>query len=357
MAQDNIRLNENVLIDAWKRLSVYDRTASHLKNNFVRRRRIVIYLTLTATITSVATAISRAVLGQRDLAVIFALISIVMPLVASYMMNDIVKFTGTTAWIKYRYIAEMMRMHIYLYRMQADIYAVGPPEKMDNLLVEKLSQVRKEVKWDDVIPPSVSEPKTEAEVNEVIREANPDKDDNGLSRISVENYVKWRVDLQKDWYDNRIQEDFVRLKMFFRAGQVVLLIGALVSAIVGTYVNVYIVSLVAITNAISASLSSLSNVSMVGKTYNIFQITSELLKDQKTLWKSLEDDPENKDPATYAKAVSDFVTRIENVLLWERQEWYEMALQAQAAGDKLILGDLTRLTQRAQDAQTNPLPK
>lgn len=353
MTQDQPELNKSVLLDCWNRLSVYDRTATHLKNNFVRRRRIVIYLTLTATITSVLTVI----IGQPVLAVASAITSIVLPIIASYMMNDIVKFTGTTAWIKYRYIAEMMRMHIYLYRMQADIYAAGPHHKMDNLLVQKLSAVRDAVKWDDVIPPSATEPQTETQTLEAIREANPDKNDDGLSKISIDNYMKWRVDQQKSWYDGRIQDDFKRLKMFFRAGQVTLLVGSLVSALLGGYLDVRIVALVAITNAISVTLNSLSNVSMVGKTYNIFQIASEQLKDKKTEWKSLEDDPENKDPDVLAKSISDFATRVENVLLWERQEWYEMALQAQAAGDKLILGDLTRLMQRAEEAQTNPAPK
>jgi hypothetical protein len=45
------------------------------------------------------------------------------------------------------------------------------------------------------------------------------------------------------------------------------------------------------------------------------------------------------------------VTRTENVLAWERQEWYELALQSQAASDEMIIGDLKRLTKRADQAK------
>src|SRR5215813_190255 len=106
------RLNEKVLLQSWARLSVYDHTASSLKNKFIQQRNRVIGLTLTATIASVLTGI----MGQTTLAVVLALMSIALPIVAALLMNDLIRFTGRTAWIKYRYIAEMMRMHIYLYR-------------------------------------------------------------------------------------------------------------------------------------------------------------------------------------------------------------------------------------------------
>ncbi|MCA0455551.1 MAG: DUF4231 domain-containing protein [Chloroflexi bacterium] len=346
-------LNKEVLLTSWARLSVYDRTASHLKSRFVQRRLWVIGLTLIATIASILTGI----LGETLLSVILAIGSVIISASASVLMNDIIKFTGTTAWIKYRYIAEMMRMHIYLYRMQADIYAVGPVNLMDNLLVEKLSKVRADIKMDDIIPSSFSVPQTEAEIVEVIKQANSGSDDDGVSEISIENYIKWRVDKPQSWYDSRIKTDFARLKLFYRWGQIILLIGSISSALAGFAINLQIFTLVAVTNAISVALTQWSNVSMVGKTYSIFQIASDELKDQKAWWLATVNDFDTTEEEKMKAAKSMFATRVENVLLWEREEWYEMALQAQAAGDKMILGDLTRLTQRAQDAQNKPAPK
>ncbi len=340
------KLNREVLLQAWARLSVYDRTASGLKRNFVWRRRVVITLALMATVASVLTGI----IGQTTLAVILAIISITLPIVGSYLMNDIIQFTGTTYWIKCRYIAEMMRMNIFLYRMQAGDYAAGPLEKMDNLLNDKLIAVRTEVKLDENIARG-RVPRGQEEITAAIEKANSfTPGDDGLSEIEVEKYLRWRLDNQREWYDNQINEDFARLKFFVRSAQGFLLIGALASALLGPYV-IQVVTLVAVTNAIAVALTQWSNVSMVGKTYGIFQIALDLLGDQGASWDAFKNETEYQDPAKRAAETANLAQRVENVLLWERQEWYETALQAQSSGDKMILGDLTRLTQRAQDAK------
>jgi hypothetical protein len=340
-------LNRKVLLQAWAQLSVYDQTAFRLKDNFIKRRQFVIALSLTATIASVLTAI----LDQVVITFFLVILSVALPVIASYQMNDIIRFTGTTSWIKYRYIAEMMRMHIYLYRMQAGVYSVGPANKMDNLLAQNLPLIRDEIRWDEVIPPSVREPEGEEAIRKAISSANSGSDDDGLSEISIENYIKWRVDQPRTWYTGKINEDFNRLKTSVRWAQGFLLAGALISALAGLSINIQYVTAVAVTNAISAALTAWSGVSMVGKTYSIFQIASNQLGDELGKWNSLQDDPENQVDGALVAEKAKFALRIENIHLWERQEWYEMALQAQSAGDRMMLGDLTRLTQRAEKAR------
>jgi hypothetical protein len=342
------KLNRSVLLLCWAMLSVYDRTAGSLKGNFVRRRNWVIGLTLASTVASVIVGI----IGKTAWAVALAIISISLPIVGSYMMNDILRFTGTTSWVKYRYIAEMMRMHIYLYRMGAGPYAKGPASLMDDELIKNIGAIRQEVKWDEVIPPSVREPDVEASIIAAIKEANSSTpDDDGLSEITVENYIKWRVDRQRTWYNRKVDEDFTRLKLYVRAAQVFLLVGALLSAMAG-FIDIQVVALVAITNTISTALTSWSNVSMYGKTYGLFQIASQQLADQKNVWNASVNNPGFSGNA--CAEIANFAQKIENILLWERKEWYDLVLQAQASSDKLILGDLTRLTQRAQEAQKQP---
>jgi conflict system pore-forming effector with SLATT domain/uncharacterized protein DUF4231 len=345
------KLNREVLLQSWARLSVYDHTASSLKNKFIQRRNWVIGLTLTATIASVLTAI----MGETTLAVVLALMSIALPVAAALLMNDLIKFTGRTAWIKYRYIAEMMRMHIYLYRTQAGDYA-GPIEKMDTKLSDNLEAVIKDVKLDDGVPLSGQEPTDPEQIIAAINQANAfTKGDDGLSEISVENYINWRIDNQRGWYKSKIDEDFARLKFFARSAQVFLGVGALVSALAaGASIDVRLVTLVAVTNAISVALNQWSEVSLVGKTHSIFQIAWDQLGNLKRYWSSIQDDLENQDAVKRATEFANLAQRVENVLLWERQEWYEMALQTEANSDKAILGDLTRLTERAQDAQKKP---
>ena len=47
------RLNQGVLLRSWAQMSVYDLTASQLKRIYLRRRYIVIGISLAATISAV----------------------------------------------------------------------------------------------------------------------------------------------------------------------------------------------------------------------------------------------------------------------------------------------------------------
>ncbi len=347
-AKVSTKLNQKVLMQAWAQLSVYDQTATGLKNKFVQQRNWVIGLTLTATIASVLAG----VFELQAIAVLLALVSLVLPIIAAILMNDLIKFTGKTAWIKYRYMAEMMRMHIYLYRTQAGDYAAGPIEKMDTLLSNNLDTLIQESRSDEAIPLKGQEPTDPQQIIKVINDATAfTSGDDGLSEIAVEDYIRWRIDDQRNWYKSKIDTDFSRLKFFARSGQLLLGLGALVGAVAGVSVDVRLIALIAITNTIAVALSQWSEVSMVGKTHSIFQIAWNQLGSLKMFWNSIDDDAENQAPAKRAEEFQKFAQRVENVLLWERQEWYEMALQTEAASDKAILGDLTKLNERAQNAQ------
>ncbi len=343
------RVNRSLLLLQWAQLSVYDRTASMLKANYIRGRYQVIYLTLISTIAAVGVSL----IGLRVLAVLLAIISIAMPIVASYLMNDLLSFTGTTAWIKYRYTAEMMRMHLFLYRMQAGPYA-GDPTDTDNLLVQNMTIVQAEAKpFESGITPRVRAPNAEADVLAVIADANSfTPDDNGIGELTIDQYLSWRMDQQYDWYDFATSRDFVQLRRFTRASQIVLLVGAVSSALAGLIgLNLEIVVLVAVTNAFSVAITNFANVNMFGKTYALFLIAAQKLSALKAEWSAMANDRDYLDLAKRGKLIDEFVQRVENTLKWEREEWYELALQAQNSSDKAIMSDLTRLSQRADEEQ------
>ena len=343
------KLNPKVLEGAWAQLSVYDGTASDLKKIAASRRKYVILLTLIASVTSIIAGMANVI----TLVHVSALLAISLPIVASYLMNDTIRFTGTSDWIKYRYIAETMRMHIYLYRMLAGEYAVGPINKMDDLLTENLSKIRSLVSWDGVIPPTVKTPIEHADIVETIKDATQyTPEDNGLTTISIESYIQWRVDEQRKWYDEKVSIDFRQMRMFYRSAQIALLTGAVIGALAGVF-EVRIVVLIAVTNAIAASLTAWSDTSMYGTTYSIFMITSQQLGDLKLQYNAMFDNTEFQDTEQHPALVAEFVHKVERVLEWEREEWFEMALQAQSASDKVIMEDLKRLTQRAEESHEN----
>jgi hypothetical protein len=343
--RDN-QLNEDVLLQAWAKLAVYDQTATALKNQSIERRQVVIVLTATATVFAVLTGIIR----YWQAALAFSIIAVSLPIIGTYLMNDIIKFTGTTDWIKYRYTAEMMRMHIYLYRMKAERYAEakGPIHKMDSALSDALREVRESVKWDGVLPPTVKEAVKDDAIKAFIVDANfYTPRDNGLSEINIDDYMEWRVDDQKEWYDRKVGEDFEQMKLFFRLAQVALLAGSLAGGLAG-YLSFDLVTIIAITNAIAAALTSWSNTSLYGTTYSIFRLTSQQLSDIKMAWTARLDDEEMQDEAYRKQETARFAQEVENILLWEREEWYELMLQTQAANDKVILEDLKHLSERAE---------
>ena len=342
-------LNRKVVLLEWAQLSVYDRTASQLKANYVRGRYQVIYLTLISTIAAVGTSL----IDLDALAIIFAIISIALPIIASYLMNDITRFTGTTAWIKYRYAAENMRMHLFLYRMHAGPYS-GAADVVDNVLAANMKAVKDESKpYESGITPRVSMPTSEEDIKAAIKDANQyTPEDDGISEMTLDQYMEWRVNQQYAWYDRATSRDFIQIRRSTRASQSVLLIGAVVSALAGLVnLNVELVVLVAITNAISVALTNFANVNMFGKTYTLFVIAAQRLAALKAEWAAMENDPDYLNPATRGKQIDEFVQRIENTLKWERDEWFELALEAQNCSDRAILSDLSRLTQRAEEEQ------
>jgi hypothetical protein len=339
-------VNQDVLLQAWARLYVYDRTAVDLKTRYVDRRKWVIVMTLVATIASVFTGVLG---GSTDLAIVLGIVAVALPIVGSYLMADVIQFTGTTDWIKYRFAAEEMRMHIYLYRMRAREYARCQPHELDNLLIKELGKVRNEINPEQGIPPSATEPKDE-DLPDVVRNLNRHGSDDGLCPLGIADYVQVRIDNQRGWYNNRINKDFSSYKRFFRFAQVSLLIGTLVGAFAGFF-NIQLMYLVAITNSISSAFVMWSDVGMVGKTFALFRIAANKLDDEKDLWLAKQDDPTFLNPETRGQEIAGLVTRTENVLAWERQEWYELALQSQAASDEMIIGDLKRLTKRADQAK------
>jgi hypothetical protein len=320
--------DDKVLLDAWAELSVYDRTATHLKGRFVSRRIQVITLSLVATIASVLTALP----WQWPAAYLAAILAIGLPLIAAFLMNDIVQFTGTSSWIKYRYIAEMMRMHIYLYRMGADYYFGLPLEDEDDALSKNIKQVKTSINMNGVIPPSVAKPVTDEDIKKAVEEANRYTNDKlAWKKISEpEKYIDWRLRPSRMWYEDKIQMDFDSLKFYTRASQIALLVGSLGSVLLSIIanalqwsVNVQVITLVAITNALSAYLITRSNISMTGKTYSLFQITANHLTDLERDWQALQNNTSFKDPKQSPQVIANFVKEVEKILLWEREEWYE----------------------------------
>ncbi len=347
-AGESSELNQDALLYAWAQLSVYDLTASDLKNQYIWRRRLVVILTLSATIASVLTGIA----GNEVLMIMLGAIAVALPSIATVIMADVIRFVGTTDWVRNRYIAEMIRMHIFLYRMQAGIYSKEPKWENDDRLGQEISEIIKTSRTETDIPPRVALPKKREETLSKIKSASSlTPADDGLCQPTIDDYVVWRLDHQREWYENRIRKDFRLYKFFFRFAQAFLLFGTLLGFLAGAINSAELVALIAVTNSISASLTLWSDLGLVGKTYGLFIVAANQLTSMKSQWLALQNNPTYIDENTRQAEINKFVVQIEKILEWERKEWREMVLQSQVATDKIVLGDLKRLTSRAESAQ------
>lgn len=356
--EQHYALNQDALYDAWATMSVYDRTATHLKRNYIQRRQRVVGLALAATVFAVMAGAP----GLPTILTLFAFLAFTLPIVGTYYLNDSVRFIGTTEWIKTRYTAEVMRMHIYLYRMRAGIYGPDavhqdgqrrPADEMDDLFLEKINEAAVTINPEQGMPEPFNKPRSTEEIDEVIKRANyytrdeNGKHDTGIDEIPFDTYRRWRLESQQAWYEHAGQRDFARLKFFVRASQFFLLFGSLVSASAGL-LNPQLVVVVAVTNAISAALILWSDVGLVGKTYTIFRIAKQKLNQERGRWVTRQNNADFM--ANKVKEQRVLVERVEAILEWERKEWYDMALQAQSLTDEQIQSSLTRLIERADDA-------
>lgn len=158
-----------------------------------------------------------------------------------------------------------MRMHLFLYRMQAGPYS-GNPDETDNLLAANMDVVKQEANpFESGITPRVRVPVQESDILAAIAMANQyTPSDDGLSDLTLDQYVAWRLYYQFDWYDRATSRDFLETPTT-RRSQTILLLGAVVSALACLiHLNIELVALVAITNAASVAITNRASVNMFG---------------------------------------------------------------------------------------------
>lgn len=338
-------IDVDALLDAWAKFAIYDNAAAHLARAGIRRRQWIIALTLISTFASVAALL----VNRGELFIMVAIPSVMMPIIASYLMNDTLRSGTVASWMKYRYVAEHIRSHIYRYRANATSYADIPPERRVGEFKQHIRAAHELIQWDGV-PPIIAKTSSDADaIRQYISAANaPNPKDDGISPLDIEAYLKYRLERQRRWYAQVIRGDFARTNNIVRQAQLAMLIGSILVALLTT-VNPSLASIIVITNAISIALTQTANLIGYGKSYGIYQIAERQLADLQLEWFAKLDPYENLPASLRADETARFVERVEKVILWELEEWYDQSL--------LMLGSSTdddsRAQFRARDAQND----
>ena len=254
---------------------------------------------------------------------------IIIPIFSVGLLNYAAEYARSTAWIEYRVGAEKIRTQIYLYRTNSDGYteAECKSKSKKDKLIDTVQETYKQISNSDFVPFMRSrDPKTLKD--EIAQHCNASpgtgNGDNGLGELTVENYLKWRVKKQIQWYENRIERDYI-LKRRSTVGALVL--AGTGSALVA--LSPAFAPIVALTTACGIAVTLWSNASTIGATYGIFQRAASDLDLRVNRWESL---PPVEQQIPLKR--SEIVTSMENIFEQERDDWETAVKQMQQSVDK-----------------------
>ncbi|MDX2076249.1 MAG: DUF4231 domain-containing protein [bacterium] len=357
---------DRVLLAAWRRLMYYDRISYNEKENFIKLRKIVILVTFFGSLASIA-VILFDFLPTESLNFI-GLLALSLPIVALAVMQYTSRYAAPTTWIQYRYAAEKIRSNIYMYRTQAGVYNVED-YKRDNLLLKAVKDAEKTIT--NTVPQEkrakdrkLAEPQAtnlekpigemttyEAAMAEIAPALKYSGGDDGfLLPLSLEQYIKTRVYLQRDWYRDRVQKDYYSAKRFSQWSLSITAIGSVLGLALGSQ-QVQWVGVVAIANALSVSVNAWGNARMFGKTYGIYDKTARLLEDTEGDWHAHQNDPDFA--SNFESYKRDFIQQVEAILAGELDSWYSIATETQVTNDQMLVSNIrdlqTDATQTKED--------
>ena len=306
--------------------------------------------------------------NATDLQNALGIIILSLPIIGLNVLNYTELYAGPTTWIQYRVAAEKIRSNIYLYRTQTDAkcekesnsqatttdsqttttYHYTNVNERDINLASVLSQVS------DEIPQKVPYTRTNGQTDNIDDEINEEEakelikpaleysgeGDDGLADLTSEagltTYIKTRVHKQIDWYRDRVEKDYLRSKRYAQYAMIITTIGSILG-IALSVIDPRLVGLVAITNSISVALTSWTNVTMIGKTYNIYNATWQRLDNTLTEWRAIENKLTDKE-----KGRREFVAEIECILTSELREWAKTAMEIQVSNDRSMRNNLAK---------------
>lgn len=251
------------------------------------------------------------------------IILIALPLIIAGTLTWIMQFMPGTAWIGYRVGAELVRYQLYLYRMSAGDFSGKGPNDQQELLLDRIKQARRRV---DQL--GSSEPYTlavPADLASAVRAKCDDERDDGFSPLTVDEYLLYRIQPQREWYVRKLHRNYSDLRNW-RAG--VLFVTGLGAFLVAINLEPW----VAVTTSLATAAGIFIDLKMYGRTYSIYHTAVMELDEEVARWLALPQDRKDE-PAE----ISVFVKAIEDIFQRERERWMQQAMQSQTASEQSLL--------------------
>jgi hypothetical protein len=304
---------ESVLAQAWRRFAAIDSAAKKQQQDFDRSQKHILVL----GVLTVLVAIGQAVLQARIQAVgasladwmttlesVLSVVLISVPILLSAMIAAANRFNYGKRWMLLRAAAESIKREIYRYRLHGASYAVD--DRREKTLARRVEGITRRLMRTEVNTTSLP----------IYRGPIPPKDaahprDNGMSRLSTDQYVRLRLRDQLAFYRGKTSKFEKELQWLQR--------GVLASGALGTLLAVPSFGLsiwVALTTAVTSALVSYLGYRQVESTLTVYNQTATDLENILAWWTSLE--PDEQAMAEHIEALS---THTEDALSNELASW------------------------------------
>ncbi|MEO0565762.1 MAG: SLATT domain-containing protein, partial [Chloroflexota bacterium] len=315
---------------------------------------------------------------------------IILSVTTTALLSFAGQFSPLKAWVMYRVGADRIRSEIYMYRLKAGVYENGDlsPDQRRKLFLERIEVINQQIYELETAPPFLqlmsskdgtfkhSTPRriynwilkvlflrwrTNTSGKGTVEAITPKQDervkdgtaerlsgryypqaDNGFNEIDIETYIEYRVMPQRNWYVQKVYEDYEKIKDWRK---VTLTIGGASAVLAAVQLEPYIV----ITTAAVVAVNTHIQLNLIGSNHGNYHVTASRIDNELVRWRNLPDARRDQ-----PDVVSQFVSNIEAVLEAERTIWMQQAFQAQQESEQnLIKGADTRSGVPSLAAESN----
>ena len=326
------------LLDAWRLYLAYDKAAMRQKDWHSGLRKWVILLGVAASIFAVVIA-QPPFSANASLQGILRVILIILPIAIASVMTFASEFTPSSMWVVYRFSAQKVLREIYLYRMQAGHYAEVDREPIaywqQKLLLDRVDKARETTNKLESIDPFLLKFQTDQGIVKAVKSWYDSKEfDKGFTALSGEQYVQDRAIPQRDWYIDKLNQDYKRLRLNRRFVLAVAAVGSVAAGI-----SADLAWLVVVTTAIIGAITTWMELRMQGRTYGNYHLTAEKMDRKISEWRIVPADRQAD-----AKHVANMVLECEMIFRAEEITWMRQALQSQMAAEQSLIKNLNEWT-------------
>jgi hypothetical protein len=308
--------DEDILTGAWRRFVAFNQAANERQRTFQRIYQGIVVLGVLATLVALLQTVLLAhhvIHRSQPSGRFFQVLVVILPISLTALIAANNKFRDGSKWIGFRQAAESVKQEIFRFRTRTGPY--GPAQGAGtpaNRLAERLGAISEGLMKSDVNEASYRQPSA------VLPEGVLEDGDDGISHLSPDGYLRFRVQNQMTYYSQKARQHERETRLTWWA---VLVIGSAGSVLAALGFGLW----VALTTSIAAAIAAYVHVMRIENSliqYNQAHAALSALRD----WWSALGRVDRTSPARF----DDLVDRAERIFESERAGWLKQMTDAMA---------------------------